>query len=308
MSQSNDTVILPFTAINCLAVIVCLVAAILVFALKLHKKVVYRLALYQVLASLSFATVETLQVIFRNYDLNPEVYDRLCAAAMGWFVIYTRWVKLLFTMWVTVHIFCFGVLRKNLDRFEVLYVVTSLLVPVPIAAIPAITNNYSLGPFHSYCYIYNSNNTNQMTELIERLFLWDVPATCILIASTVALSLLVIKIVRVKVFTETIIGGKWFWKALKELLPLAAFPVLFFIFIIPTIIYHFYAAMNPKAANSDTRLITTVTTCISLLSLSSGATLILHLSLVSRCCAQKARGALRRGSYSEIRESCDSHA
>ena len=43
------------------SVLVCLLAAILVLILKLYKKVVYRLALYQVLASLALATVAMLQ-------------------------------------------------------------------------------------------------------------------------------------------------------------------------------------------------------------------------------------------------------
>ena len=303
MNQSDSNKLnVAFTAINSIAVIVCLLAAILVFALKLHKKVVYRLALYQVLASLSFATVETLQVMFINYDNleESEVYGHLCTA-IGWLSIYTRWVKLLFTMWVTVHLFCFGVLRKNLDKFEALYVVTSLLVPAPMAAIPAITNNYTRSPFHSYCYIYNSSGSDQATELVERLTLWDVPAICILIASTVAMGLLVIKILRAKLLMEPIIGGKWFWKALKELLPLAAFPVLFFIFIVPSLVFHIYAAVNPKAADRNSKLLIPAIVCISLWSLSSGAILILHLSLAT-CVVHKAGWTLRRGSYTELHD------
>ena len=115
-----------FTTAESISVIVCLLAAIVVFALKLHKKVVYRLALYQVLASLAFATVSTLQVIFINFNNNPEAYGRVCTA-VGWFVVYSFWMKLLFTSWVTFHLFCFAILHKNLKKLEVLYVVTSLL-------------------------------------------------------------------------------------------------------------------------------------------------------------------------------------
>ena len=79
---------IAFTTINSASVLVCLVAAILVFVLKLHTRLVYRLALYQVLASLFFAMVETLQIIFVNYTRNPDIYGRLCTA-LGWFVMYT---------------------------------------------------------------------------------------------------------------------------------------------------------------------------------------------------------------------------
>ena len=125
---------IAFTSINITSVLVCLLAAIFVFALKLHTRVVYRLALYQVLASLFFAMAETFQIIFVHYHQNPEVYDQLCKT-MGFFVLYTRWAKLLFTAWITFHLFCFAVLHKNWKRLEPLYVVTSVLVPVGIAVI-----------------------------------------------------------------------------------------------------------------------------------------------------------------------------
>ena len=115
------------TVANGVSVLLCLLAAILVFGLKLHKTTVYRLALYQVVSSMAFATVEMLQIIFFNYDRAPDVYGRACIA-IEWLNVYSRWTKLLFTMWVTFHVFCFAVLHKNLNKFEVLYVLTSLLV------------------------------------------------------------------------------------------------------------------------------------------------------------------------------------
>ena len=97
------------------AVLVCLLAAILVIILRLFKKVVYRLALYQVLASLALATNMILQNILLDYNHN---YGRQCIA-MGWLLLYAEWMKLLFTMWVTFHLFCFAVLHKNLKKFVI---------------------------------------------------------------------------------------------------------------------------------------------------------------------------------------------
>ena len=64
--------------------------------------------------------------------------------AVGWMILYAEWMKLLFTIWVTFHLFCFGVLHKNLKKLEVLYVVTSLLVPALIAIVPLVTHAYGL--------------------------------------------------------------------------------------------------------------------------------------------------------------------
>ena len=198
------------------SVLVCLLAAILVFRFQLHKKVVYRLALYQVLASLALAVVSVLEVIFINYYTNPEVYSRACTA-IGWLILYAEWMKLLFTMWVTFHLFCFAVLHKNLKKLEVLYVVTSLLVPAVIAVLPLITNTYGLSPDGTLCYIYAKN----VAAFIERFALWDGPAIVTLLAASTAMLVMVIVLAYracLRIRYETITAGNQYWKALKQLL------------------------------------------------------------------------------------------
>ena len=97
-------------AVNGISILVCLLAAILVLRLKLYKKLVYRLALYQVLSALVLASVGAMQVMFINYDESPKLYSYFCIVK-GWMEVYAQWMKLLFTMWVTFHLFCFGVLH-----------------------------------------------------------------------------------------------------------------------------------------------------------------------------------------------------
>ena len=96
-----------------MSVLACALAAILVAALQLYKKAVYRLALYQVLSSLALASLEMFQFIYVNYDENPAAYDKVCAT-FGWLMYYSQWSKLLFTGWVTLHVFCFGAFQKDL--------------------------------------------------------------------------------------------------------------------------------------------------------------------------------------------------
>ena len=274
-------------ATNSVSVLVCLLAAILVLVLKLHKKLVYRLALYQVLSSLLLATVTALQVIFINYNESQTVYLRVCTA-VAWFMVYSQWMKLLFTMWVTFHLFCFAVLHKNLKKLEVLYVVTSLLVPAVIAAVPLITRTYGLSPDGAICNIY----ANSSVAFIERLALWDGPAMMILLAASTAMLIMMIKLAR-KVCCrlnshEPIINGDQFTKALIQLLPLAAFPLLFFIFFIPVLIFHIYVAANNRATEG---LVITAVVFYSLWSMASGLTLAIHVTVV-KCLGKKKHSTL----------------
>ena len=235
------------------------------------------------LSSLAFSTLETLQIIFILYNQDEKVYSRLCAA-IGFFNLYARWIKLLFTMWLVVHLFCFGACRKDLKKFEVWYVVTSLAGPIAFALVPLTTNTYRMSPYHHYCFIYDTNNSR--VEMAEKLILWDLPAMVLLMAASIAMVVLMIIIIRVLyrvLHYEIMFGGDHFWRALKELLPLAAFPILSFIFMIPSLVLHLKSTLRPPPG---VPLTISANLFTGLWSMASGASLLVHLS-VARCFSRK---------------------
>ena len=263
---------------NSVSVLVCLLAAILVIILKLYKKVVYRLALYQVLASLILATVTALQSVLAIVNYSKVFHGRVCVA-MGYLTLYSNWMKLLFTMWVTFHLFCFAVLHKNLKKLEVLYVVTSLLIPAVIACVPLITKTYGRNLNGAYCYIYAEDDSTSSAS-IERFALWDGPAVIILLAASTAMVVMVIKLtgrVCLRSKYEPITDGDQFWKALKQLLPLAAFPILFLMLEIPLVIFHVYATQS-STPNEALQISSIV--FLSLWGMASGGTLLIHICVV----------------------------
>ena len=265
-----------FPAFNVVSLFVCLLAAILVLCLKLYKKFVYRIALYQVLSAMAAAFVQILQVLFINYEKSPNYRD-FCTA-IGFLVLYTIWVKLLFSFWVTFHLFCFAVLHKNCTQCEWIHVVTSLLVPMAIAIVPLITKSYGISPDGNICYVY----ANTTDAYIERLALWDGPAIVLLITTSVAMVVLVIKLImqynwRSKY--EPITDGDQFWNTLKQLLPLAAFPILFFIFEIPVFLYHIYTTQH-STPNKGMFYANVVS--FSLMSFFSGLLLLVNICLVQK--------------------------
>ena len=272
------------TSLNAASALVCLFAAIMMCSLKLHTSVVYRLALYQVLASLALAMTELMQV-YRNSYLQGWV-----CTAIGWSVLYSRWVKLLFTMWVSVHLVSFGVLHKNLKNFEVLYVVTSLLLPTIVACIPLATQSYGATPFGG-CFL-RVQNDSQHAAIIEEFILWDVPSMVILLGASAAMIVMVIKLTRKvcarsKYRTINDSDHDQFWNALKQLLPLTVFPILFFIFQVPMLIFHIYSVYYPSRSTDITMLIS-ITVFVALWTMTSGLTLLVHIA-VARCYVRRNR-------------------
>ena len=276
-----------FSATNIISVPVCLVAAILVLCLKLYRTTVYRLALYQVLASLDVAAIQLLEIIFVKYQENPWPWPdgnarRLCIA-MAWLQLYSFWLKITCTVWATFHLFCFGVFHKNMKKLEGLYVVSSLTVPALVSAVPLVTHTYGFSPVDG-CYIpiYEKNYTVELeVSVAEKFALLDAPAMVILLLASAAMVVMVIKLsYRVcwrKRYEPITAGGDQFREALKQVLPLAAFPIIFFIFIVPVLIFDiFYSFITPVP---NRVLVFAQYIFITFWTLSSGVTLIVHISL-----------------------------
>ena len=266
------------SATNSLSVLVCLMAAIFVCRLQLYRQTVYRLALYHVLASLAVALIMVIQNIFIiNYHKDSDVYRPVCIA-VAWFALYSEWVKLLFTMWVTFHLFCFGVCHNNLKKLKVVYVVTSLLVPAVIAVVPLSTHTYGLTSSGT-CWITDNNNTNLSSIMTtERFVLWYGSSIVMLLAASTAMVVMVAKLIHSicqRLRYGPIPNGDPFIQALKQLLPLAAFPIFFLVFSIPPFVYQIYLVINPSAENEVFTSVTLVS--FSLWGLSSGVTLIVHI-------------------------------
>lgn len=288
MSRSAASNEIVFAATNIASVLICLLAVYVVYRLALYRKIVYRLALYQVLGSLALAFVEVFQIVFINYDAKnrtsgENAYDRACHA-IGFLILYSQWVKLLFTCWVTFHLFCFAVLHKNLLKLEALYVVTSLLVPLLVAMVPLLTDAYGINMSIPICYIFKNYSSSGHIDVaaVEKFSLWYGPSMAILLVSSLVMVVIMVSlayhILRSRPKYGPVSEDDRFWKAFKQLLPLAAFPILFLVFITPVLASSIDIASNPK--NPNTALALTARVCISLWSATSGLTLLVHMSVV----------------------------
>ncbi len=80
-------------------------------------------------------------------------FSRISCHAVGVLKVYSMWVKLLFTLWLMFHLFCYVVLLKNLNKLEWLYITSTISFPlVCIVWIPFIDDNYGLSG--GWCFIH----------------------------------------------------------------------------------------------------------------------------------------------------------
>ena len=136
----NDILLTLATAPDFTLGISVLATIILVCVLKLHKTLVYRLALYQVLSAMECCV---LWKAVRAYEfkagksyisLNGAVYEGKAADVCKALLLGSAFVKLMLTACISIHLFALAVFHKNLQKLESLYVVSSLLVLLVVTA------------------------------------------------------------------------------------------------------------------------------------------------------------------------------
>ena len=283
LDPTNTKLILALTSsLGGASVLLCTVAIVLVLVLRLYRSLVYRLAAYQVLAALLYGIVCALQILSKE-ETGP-INTPLCQAT-AFFMFYLQWVKLMFTIWITVQLFFFSILYKNLRKLEPLYVLSSVLIPIMISVIPLTTGSYGrAGP---WCWIQNWKGNcplNVSTAgVIEQLTLWYGPAFVVFVGDSLAVVVMAIVLVRRACrYSQEM---KWLQhkKALTQMLPLLAYPVTYTILLLVPIATRVYEAHSHDPTNVDYALLATTGACISLWGLAAGVALLIHICLTKKC-------------------------
>ena len=215
------------TATGGASVAVCTCAIAILLILKLHKKLSYRLALYQGLSSLLFGASAVGALL--AFSAPPSV-----CKAFGFFLQATVLMKVFFVVCLTFHLFCFSVFHKNfmITWLEVVYVLCSVFIPLAMALVPFFTDSY--GQSGGWCWIQNWHNNcpSEVDKIgeIEQFTLFY----------GIAFFILMIEVMAVVSMTA-VLTWRACWRhhdsqqhreALKHLLPLIVYPVVFCLFFI----------------------------------------------------------------------------
>ena len=252
--QRNDLLI-AMASSGVVSSVMCSIAVLLVLYLTMYKYFVYRLALYQVLSSLFFSLSEVIVLLMINYTPDNKYYIIACRTT-AFLVQYTMSVKLLFTLCLMFHLFSLAVCLKNLKNFEIAYILVSIVFPLFVDWIPFVHDFYDLaGP---WCWIRDWNNDcpsqKDMIGIIEQFSLWYGPLfislTLCLIVVIIILSVLVKRayVTRSKESEPLLVQENRNKIALKEILPLLAYPIIFFVLALFPLIDRIYGAISPHGS------------------------------------------------------------
>ena len=154
--------------------------------------------------------------------------------------LYFSWVKLLFTAWLVVHLFCQAVFYKDPQKdhkcYEVLCVIISIMAPLLFTWIPFLCAGAWCGSIETS---WKPDNCTDNKLIPGVIILWHGPAMICSIVESIAIIVIVLRLLfcyrPVQDESAASLQPKRY-NALKELLPLLVYPILFGVLLIPPLI------------------------------------------------------------------------
>ena len=267
--------------------VVCAVAMVMMGVMRLYKHFIYRLAVYQVLGSFLQAFSMGLVLTTLDYD-DKLLYYRVACNLTAFFQQYSMWVKLLFTSWLTFHLFSYVVFFKNLKRLEWLYISSSVLGPLLISWIPFIHHSYGLAG--AWCYIRSWKDdcpTEKYSEgIVEQFGLYYGPAALSLLVNIIAIGVMVVVMLwraRKSVQStelQSLVGARdQYVEVLKQTLPLLIYPVIYFTLLLIPLSNRFYMAVS---SSNNYGYVFAHAVAHPLMCFFAGLVLIIHMCYVLR--------------------------
>ena len=265
------------------SVFVYIMAVVLIVALRLHTKLVYRLAVYQISSSILFLIVWE---VYLTSKIDSAV-TRLGRYSVDTVVTFSAYVYQILCTWIVVHQFALAVCYKNLNRLEPLYVVSSLLVSSVMAVVSFALVFVATSETHSSdCSAYD---VFIIKRWIEGIF------ACVLIGLNCALVIVIGLVLCHRAYRKRnghrSLSDQQHKKALCEMLPLLMYPV--FSVMTPVM----YAVMNHFDHALDYRSRFVVPMLTFTWSMMFALSIISHLGVV--ICIRR-RNASRHAALSSI--------
>ena len=286
-NEENHYLLLGVGVPGICSALCCINALAMVVYLRLYKLFVYRLAMYQVMGSLLQASAMASVLLLWDFDYDNARGNNCTFSA---FILqFGMWVKLMFTIQLTFHLFCYVVFFKNFKHLEKLYITLSVAIPLLMACIPFICGYYRIAG--AWCYIssredkvnceVNCTAEDLTPGIIEQFVLYYGPATFLLALNVLAIFIMIVVLLyrahKYRSFDrESLLAGRDQRKEiLKQLLPLIVYPIIYFTFLLFPLANRIFMAASCSMTNYNLMMVHGVT--ISSLGFFAGLALIAHI-------------------------------
>ena len=309
--EEKNKILILLSSVGLVSVSVCVLTISLACYWKLHKKFIYRLAMYQVFSSMLFGIFHILVISLTSYFSNEkDIFYHVMCQLTGYLLTYSLWASFLFTSVLVLHFFLLAVCLKDSKKLEILYFGFSMAFPMPVSCIPLIHNSY--GPTGVWCWIkYRNSDCTPYKEGTDlRIALWLAPNYVFLVFSALASVIVFLVLLwrcashRNSVEEDSLVNKERtsrYKKALLEVSPLLIYPVIFFTF-------HFLGGVFNAVPHEDLKMFLQVYSLVgALLGIFTSTAFLVHIAIAKFLNKKKrvqfARGATaqRTGEYRTVK-------
>ena len=221
-----------------------------IFIMILFKKWIFfsqRLILYLAVAAI-LASISTALHRINYQNQTSEFYDRFCAFS-GFVEQITSWILLNAVSSITFYMFANTVLKIKTEKYEVYYFLFIFVFPFSFNWIPFINSSY--GRAGAWCWIRSEERDTCEAFMFGQVLiftLWYIPLY--IIVSILVLLYIIILVTMRKTNREWTKNPTEYSKELKkqasrEVIPLMAYPLIFFILSIPPLVNRIHNLVSP---------------------------------------------------------------
>ena len=240
------------------ATLICVIALFITCYYRLYRRFAHRLVTYQLLSAIILSLVCSAEFSFLNYDYNNSSMIKIVCGAVGFLLSVTIGIKFLITFWLTFYLFMFAVFSKDLRHLELLYVITSIGIPLLFDWIPFVNGLY--GVAGAWCWIRNWKGGCPEHEImlgtIEQYVFLYAPGTVLFLVDLLMI-IVTIGVLLYRSYCRPVKEAAEYdpllerqvekqKKAFKEILPLMLYPIIFMILFLPSLIQRIYGAIVPE--------------------------------------------------------------
>ena len=208
--------------------------------------------------------------------------------------------EVMFTTWVTVHLFAIAIFNKNLKKLEPVYVVSSVFFPLVIALLMLTTMFTTTA----------KNPSLTKPTAIEEIIITTLSGACVIITFLSVIILVVIlccRAYRKKAGIPSQLSQQH-RIALYEMMPILSFPILFLILAIPVFVYVVCANLS-ISGDSLTAVSISYVIVAPCWGITAALSLTIHVGVI--LCIRKCKNASihnkkelkKTGSYGTVNES-----
>ena len=289
----NETVWLVTGGTSVLSIAVCAAAIALLIAMRLHAFFTYRLVAYQalslILLDFSYSLVLLQFVPYPSFDQN------ICVA-IGFLVVYSVWVNLLFSLSAVLHLFCFTVFYRSLKKLEPFYVAVCVLLPFLYCWVPFGTRSYGSDNF--LCFVETWSDAglaNKSSDgIVEEFTLFYGPLVGIAGMNTIVVLTMMAILARRPLGTRdadgslpsrdfvTSTGRNYKMKLMKQLCPLATSALFVLGFVMFPFGARIYDAIFASHPHNQFELDLAIGVVAGISGMCLGSSLIVHLCYVRK--------------------------